>query len=102
MKSRTPTRAERYWMDAIVTHGCCVCRNQYSVFTETEIHHIDGKTKAGAHLNTIPLCYRHHREGSDNDVYTSRHPYKKRFEERYGSENELLEALQRELGFCYT
>ena len=26
----------------------------------------------------------------------------KRFEERYGTEQELLESLQRELGFCYT
>ena len=102
MKSRNPTRAEREWMDAIVQHGCVVCKKQYGVFTEPEVHHIDGKTKTGAHLKTIPLCYRHHREGVDTDVYTSRHPYKKRFEERYGTEQEQLEDLQRELGFCFT
>ena len=102
MKSRNPTRAEREWMDAIVTHGCVVCRKEFGIFTETEIHHLDGKTKPGAHLKAIPLCYRHHRDGEDCSVYTSRHPFKKRFEERYGTEQELLESLQRELGFCYT
>ena len=102
MKSKTATKAERLWMDAIVEHGCVVCKREYGVFTETEIHHIDGKTKPGCHLKTIPLCYRHHREGLDNDVYTSRHPFKKRFEERYGTEDELLNTLQRELGFCHT
>ena len=102
MKSRNPTRAERDWMDAITNHGCVVCQREFGIFTDAEIHHIDGKTKPGAHLKTIPLCYRHHREGEDCNGYTSRHPYKKRFEGRYGREEELLEALQRELGFCYT
>ena len=70
MKSRNPTRAEREWMDAITNHGCVVCQREFGIFTETEIHHLDGKTKPGAHLKSIPLCYRHHREGEDCNGYT--------------------------------
>jgi hypothetical protein len=40
-------------------------------------------------LLTIPLCFNHHREGSDCSQYTSRHPHKSRFEERYGTELQL-------------
>jgi hypothetical protein len=32
-----------------------------------------------------------------NPEYTSRHPYKKRFEARYGTEAELLEETNRRL-----
>ena len=67
---------------------------------QREIHHIDGKTKKasedypGCHMLTIPLCYEHHREGANNDLYVSRHPFKAEFEKRYGTEMELLEKIK--------
>ncbi len=81
-------------MDSISTLGCIVCRVHYDCESPAEIHHIDGKTKAGAHMNTIPLCYRHHREGVNNDMYVSRHPYKTEFVKRYGTEEELLQKVK--------
>lgn len=81
-------------MDSISTLGCIVCRVHYDCESPAEVHHIDGKTKAGAHMNTIPLCYRHHREGVNNDMYVSRHPYKTEFVKRYGTEEELLQKVK--------
>ena len=89
MKSHSPTKEERDWMDAIRQMGCIVCLQEWDVITPAEIHHIAGKTKKYSHLLTIPLCYHHHRSGEDNERFTSRHPFKRRFEERYGYENHL-------------
>ena len=41
-------------------------------------------------MKVLPLCAIHHRNGSHNPPI-SRHPNKKRFEEAYGTEEELLE-----------
>jgi hypothetical protein len=90
VKGRTPTAQEKQWMDDVQSLGCIVCRRHGRTETPAEIHHIDGKTKQGAHFHVLPLCYFHHRQGSDSELFTSRHPYKRRFEERYGPEMELL------------
>jgi len=90
VKGRTPTAQEKQWMDDVQSLGCIVCRRHGRTETPAEIHHIDGKTKQGAHFHILPLCYFHHRQGSDSELFTSRHPYKRRFEERYGPEMELL------------
>ena len=90
MKGRSPSVSEKKWMDDVRSLGCIVCRQEGKGHTPAEIHHIDGKTKLGAHFHVIPLCYYHHRQGSDIGQFTSRHPFKKRFEERYGPEVELM------------
>jgi hypothetical protein len=85
-------------MDSVSQMGCIVCKLHYDCFTPAEIHHISGKTKPGAHLKTIGLCYRHHREGVNNEMYVSRHPNKREFEKRYGTEEYLLEQTKVHLG----
>ena len=97
MKGRTPTKREREWLNAITDLGCIVCRLFVGTRSEASPHHIDGKTKPEAHMKTIPLCFLHHQAGSDNEAYTSRHPYKARFEARYGSEESLLAETRRVL-----
>ena len=91
MKSHWATKEEQEWMDAIVQLGCIVCRLYMGVKSPAEVHHINGKTKVGGHLETIPLCPAHHRLGHSNDRYVSRHPYKAQFIERYGTEEFLHE-----------
>lgn len=81
-------------MSSISQLGCIVCKLYYDCDSPAEVHHIDGKTKPDAHLKTIPLCFRHHREGVNNDMYVSRHPYKNEFVSRYGTELSLLEKLK--------
>jgi len=94
MKGRTPTVKEKKWMDDITQIGCVVCRLEMETFSFAEVHHLDGKVKPDAHLNSIPLCFYHHRGGQDNEMYTARHPFKKRFIDRYGTEEWLLDATQ--------
>ena len=97
MKSHKPTKKEQEWMDKIQDFGCVICQRTFRTYSPAEIHHIEGKTAPGSHLLTIPLCYAHHRGGEDNLLYTSRHPFKKKFEKRYGSEYDLLNYLRLEL-----
>jgi len=94
MKGKKPNADESKWMAAITELGCCVCRKHYGLFSEAEIHHLDGKTKLGAHYHTIPLCPRHHRLSSPRGEWATRHsPGRKAgkfsFEAEYGSELEL-------------
>lgn len=77
-------------MDAVQDLGCVACYVELGEITPCEIHHVAGKTKPGAHYNILGLCPPHHRHGYDNDQFTSRHPYKARFEERYGPEAQLV------------
>jgi hypothetical protein len=84
-------------MDKVRSLGCIVCRNQGMPRVPCEIHHIVGKTKPNAHYMVLPLCFQHHRMGSDKEPI-SRHPYKKRFEAAYGTEQELLDQINTLLG----
>jgi len=88
MKGRRPNAEERRWLASICELGCIVCRKEFGLFTEASPHHIDGKTKPGAHLKTIPLCGRHHQIPGDG--YKTRHANKTAFEKAYGTEYELL------------
>jgi len=75
--------------------GCIVCRKMYGNFRDAEIHHLVDKKRD--HFRVLPLCMEHHRGGKDSGMFISRHPYKKRFEEAYGSEISLLELVKEKL-----
>lgn len=92
MKGRNPTAKEKRHMEKVSQIGCIVCWNMGFMGVPAEIHHINGKTKADAHYEVLPLCYEHHRGGNDIEPI-SRHPYKKRFTEAYGTEEELLDMV---------
>jgi hypothetical protein len=77
VKGRNPTAKEKRHMDKVSQLGCIVCRNQGNLFVPSEIHHTQGKTKVNAHFLVLPLCFQHHREGTMNGLWVSRHPWKK-------------------------
>ena len=90
----SPNAEERAWMDFIVAHGCVACRIDGVTPRPTAVHHIlRGGVRMG-HLFTLPLCDPGHHQGGDAIGLTSRHPWKARFEKRYGTEMELLARLQ--------
>lgn len=97
LKGRTPNKAEKEWMNLVSQCGCIVCiiYHQKSLYeVECSPHHMDGKTKPDAHLKTIGLCQWHHQvpPKPGDDRWVSRHGNgKKAFEERYATEEELLE-----------
>jgi len=92
MKGRNPNSKEKKHMDRVSQLGCIVCYLQGFYGVPAEIHHIEGKTKTDTHFKVLPLCFEHHRMGSDMEPI-SRHPYKARFEKAYGTEYELLELV---------
>ena len=93
MKGRKPTKAEQEHMDNVRRLGCLICR-RYGKRRNAEIHHVYGKTKKDSHFKVLPLCYEHHRGFLYKDGGPiSRHPYKARFEKKYGKEVELLKEV---------
>lgn len=97
--SKTPTKLEREWMDKAVRLGCIACRVDGRLYEPAEIHHIVSGSRRMGHLFTIPLCPAHHRHGTQDAP--SVHPWKRRFEDRYGSQLVLL-AMVKELAGIFT
>jgi len=85
------TKADKQRFEHLQQLGCVVCWMEFCVHSPAEVHHIRGKVRNDAHQLTIPLCHKHHREGSNNAQWTSRHPWRAQFVERYGTEDQLLE-----------
>lgn len=73
--------------------GCIVCLNE-GVKSPPDIHHIHRNSRRVDDFHSIPLCPHHHRLGVNNKDYVSRHPWKKEFERRYGSEWDLFEQVK--------
>lgn len=96
MRGRAPTKEEKEFMDRICQLGCIVCRNNGYYTPQVSPHHMDGKTKEGAHFKVIPLCGKHHQEPDNHKParWVSRHGGKGNgkaaFEKAYGKEEDLL------------
>lgn len=89
-----PNAEERAWMDWIVSYGCIACRIDGHGFTPPAVHHILRGGRRMGHLFTLPLCDPGHHQGGEARGVISRHPWKARFEARYGTELQLLADLQ--------
>tara|TARA_Y100001972_G_C7661533_1_gene333742 strand:- start:2888 stop:3220 length:333 start_codon:yes stop_codon:yes gene_type:complete len=89
IKGRKPTVKEQAYMDKVREFGCIVCYLTAGVRKNCEIHHIEGKTKPNCHFLVLGLCFEHHRAGRRFRPI-SRHPYKRRFTDAYGTEYDLL------------
>ena len=88
------TKSEGEWMDAICQLGCIACREMGISGTPAEVHHLLKGARRIGHLFTIPLCTQHHRGGRNDAEIVSRHPWRRAFESRYGTELELLEKTK--------
>lgn len=97
---RAPTVEEARWMDAIVGHGCIACDlDKGPPRPAVAVHHILRGGQRIGHLFTLPLCDPGHHQNGEQFGLVSRHPWKARFEAKYGSEMELLAMLKQRLGF---
>jgi len=91
MKGRPPTADEARFMSAIAGLGCIACKKDGWHNPDVSVHHIDGRTKPGAHFLVLGLCAGHHQDGTGaNPTLIAVHPYKARFEEHYGAQRALL------------
>lgn len=96
--SKTPTKAEREWMASVASFGCIACHLD-GHFRPCAVHHIVEGNKRLGHLFTIGLCQPgHHMDGEPLGMI-SVHPWKKRFEARYGTQRELLALTKVKLGY---
>ncbi|WP_338762048.1 Ref family recombination enhancement nuclease [Massilia sp. METH4] len=100
MKGRAPTAEEARLMHAIGGLGCIACLKDGIVNPWISLHHIDGRTKPGAHLLVLPLCAPHHQQDDSDPLQRpSVHGRKATFTARYGTELELhAECLERVKG----
>ena len=88
-KKKVATKEEKERMNKISQMGCFCCGHQ------AEIHHIRKHTGMGLrppHSDTIPLCSHHHRTGKD-----SIHLGKNLFIEKYGTEQSILQQVNKQL-----
>lgn len=89
----TPTKAEKaYWNKLSEVIGCIACfldgrPNHYG-----SIHHVDGRTKPGCHMKVLFLCAQHHQTGGKEAP--SVHPWVRRFEQKYGTQESLILKCQ--------
>lgn len=100
MKKRN-TRADKLHFERLVEMGCIVCKIHLGVYTHPEIHHLRSGCGAGQRSDnnhTIPLCHTHHRTGGHGVAV---HAGKQTWEKNFGTEMELLEQVNNELGISY-
>ena len=97
MAKKRPNKSEKQYMTKVANYGCIACEIDGKI-SSAEIHHIRKHTGMGLrppHSDTIPLCYSHHRTGK-----ISVHLGKKEFEKKYGTEQEILKKVNREIERC--
>ena len=90
-------KSEKEYLDKLSQFGCVVCKKFYGVFTPTSIHHIRtgmGMGQRNSTENCLPLCPNHHQNGGHGVAF---HAGKKAFEQKYGTELELLDWLKERL-----
>lgn len=97
MSLKNATEAQKRHMAKVRELGCVVCRNLGLGATPAQVHHLLKGGRRKGHYQTIPLCPLHHNSGINDIEHVSRHPWKREFERRYGTEQELLEQTLREL-----
>ncbi len=98
---KTPTKAEKAWMSAIASLGCIICRMQDRGYVPAAVHHILSGGQRIDHFHTIPLCDPGHHQGAPKQSReVSRHPNLARFEEKYGTEEFLLELTKQAVASC--
>jgi hypothetical protein len=91
LKGRPPTADEKRFMDRMGKLPCIACRKDGWTNHVISLHHIDGRTKPGAHFLVLPLCGPHHQpDDTDPRQRISLHGRKATFQARYGTERELL------------
>lgn len=95
MKGRNRTSAEKRFHDQLASLGCIACRLDGTHNPVVSIHHINGRTRPGAHMQVLPLCAGHHQDGTGWPGLIAVHPWKRRFEDKYGTQEQLLERCRK-------
>lgn len=96
MKGSTVSAAAKRFHNELASLGCIACLKDGRYNFLVSIHHINGRTRPGAHFQVLPLCAGHHQDGTGAPGLIAVHPWKARFEKLYGSQERLLaECLEK-------
>lgn len=90
-------KAEREYLNRVVSLGCIVCKNLGHGETPAHVHHMrtgKGMGQRASNYETIPLCPTHHQNGGHGVAI---HAGQKTWEANFGTEIELLEQVKQEL-----
>lgn len=91
-----PTKSDKRYWDSVAQLGCIACKIDGNFNPIVSIHHVDGRTKAGSHRKVLALCAGHHQDGTGNDKsMIAVHPYKARFEAKYGTQTSLMQLTNK-------
>lgn len=96
--SKSKTKAEKLHLDRVAALGYIVCKSMGYEHTPAEIHHCSkgtGLAVRADNYHVIPLCAMHHRQGGYGVAIHAGH---RTWEEKYGTEAELLAQVNAELG----
>lgn len=95
-KQLAVTRQEKALWDRLAELGCIACLKDGIYNPHVSIHHVDGRTKPGCHTLVLPLCGPHHQEDGSGTLAV--HPWKARFEQRYGAQLDLVKQCMTMIG----
>ncbi|MBA7873256.1 MULTISPECIES: Ref family recombination enhancement nuclease [unclassified Citrobacter] len=96
--SRSKNKAEKLHLSRVADLHCIVCRNEGLGDTPAEIHHCSsgtGMSVRADNFHVIPLCHTHHRTGGHGVAI---HAGRQSWENKFGTETELLVQVLYELG----
>lgn len=96
---RAPTAEESQRMEKVAQWGCVACRLDGWLQRPAAIHHILRGGRRMGHRYTIGLCDPGHHQNGAQFGLVSRHPWKARFEAKYGDEMQLLALTDEALGY---
>lgn len=91
------TKKEKEYFEKLTEFGCVVCKKHLGVYSPASIHHIRkgmGIGQRNTTENCLPLCPAHHQNGGHGVAF---HAGPKAFEEKFGTELELLEWMKEHL-----
>lgn len=95
-KQLAVTSAEKLVWSKLAEMGCIACMKDGFYNPHVSIHHVDGRTKPGCHMLVLPLCGPHHQD--DGSGALAVHPWKARFERRYGNQMDLVAECMKLIG----
>lgn len=90
------TATEKAIWSKLAEMGCIACMKDGFYNPHVSIHHVDGRTNPGCHMLVLPLCGPHHQE--DGSGALAVHPWKARFEQRYGAQLDLVKQCMAMIG----
>ncbi|HEE0140620.1 TPA: DUF968 domain-containing protein [Citrobacter youngae] len=96
--SRSKNKAEKLHLSRVADLNYIVCRNKGLGDTPAEIHHCSsgtGMSVRADNFHVIPLCHTHHRTGGHGVAI---HAGRQSWENKFGTETELLVQVLYELG----